>query len=473
MMTPFTQRGYIMKIDEERFLINNRVYFTANGSEAPYRFTSSLSIYDPETKMGISGGPATKYGIGTLRAWDCSDPKGPPTLLWISTPGETFSGGGARCIGDGKIFSMHYYAHEASAWDLMTGEHLWTVPTRAITGIGCSYHDGKIFINSISNYILCLDANTGKELWWFQAGSGGYFVYQDPPVGYGKVYLSSRDGYLYCVDENTGALVWKHTPMIPFGNATHPQVVAHENEHVICDNKIYGIGASRPPSSAGSFAGTHGVSVFNCLNAHTGELIWECNNWCEAWKPNIADGKVYGSDYIYDRGVFEEDYKINTGKGSWIYCIGPGPTELSITTDKTDLKTGETVKISGQLIDVSPGAIGPVPEGYTEKEVAPAVQVPINVTYVGSDGVKKPIAYVRTDSEGKFSCEWAPWVTGGITISADSVGSDAYEAPTDALTTISVKSTSNMESILWPALIAAIVVAVALPIVIIITRKPK
>jgi outer membrane protein assembly factor BamB len=289
-------------------------------------------------------------------------------------------------------------------------------------------------------------------------------VGQPAPVAYGKVFWLSRDGWITALDENTGGLVWKYAAMNPFGNATTPQIVQHASQLVIADGKIYRIAIQRPTFEGGPLpvAGSYGATKCVCLDAYTGRLIWEADNWFEAWGPRLADGKLFGSDYIYDRGLITEDYKIAEGIGAWTYCIGKGPTEMTISVDKVQVKVGETVKISGAVIDLSPASPG-----------ASAPGVSVNVTYVGPEGVRRPIAYLKTDKDGKFTYDWTPWDTGALYVSVESVGNNAYEAPDNAYMAIVAGSATELVPMLEGAIVVLIIVAIALPIIVWFARKPR
>jgi hypothetical protein len=97
--------------------------------------------------------------------------------------------------------------------------------------------------------------------------------------------------------------------------------------------------------------------------------------------------------------------------------------------------------------------------------------MPIKITYMDSNDVTHEIITVHTDQDGKFSYKWVPWVTGVLTLRAESAGNGDYEAPDDLYWPINVSRSSMMEPILTGALIGAIIVAVGLPIVI--SRKKK
>jgi hypothetical protein len=147
----------------------------------------------------------------------------------------------------------------------------------------------------------------------------------------------------------------------------------------------------------------------------------------------------------------------------YVYCWGPGPTKFTgLYTDKVQLKTGETVTISGSAVDLSPYATG-----------VPAVNMPVHLTYTGPDNVRQDIATVYTDKDGSFSYTWDTWVEGTLSIRAESAGNAAYEAPDNIYWPIYVSPSFSMVPVLEGIIVILIVVAIALPIIVYAIRKPK
>jgi len=243
-------------------------------------------------------------------------------------------------------------------------------------------------------------------------------------------------------------------------------------------------------------SGSPGDSGYNAVDIQTGELLWQVQYGDPRTAPtggwngtHFTEGYI-GLDGTHSRGAdgkiiivekpgrhsssWVTSSNIKSGmihpsidflwRPGYVYCFGAGPTQFTnLVTDKVQLKAGEPVTISGSVVDLSPYNPG-----------VPAVHLPVHLTYVGPDDVRYGIMHdVYTDSEGKFSYTWAPWVTGTLAIRAESPGSAAYESPDNAYTPIYVQSALDLVPILEGALIAAIIVAVALPIIILRTRKPK
>jgi hypothetical protein len=236
-----------------------------------------------------------------------------------------------------------------------------------------------------------------------------------------------------------------------------------------------------------------GDSGFNAVDVKTGELLWQViygdkrtpptGGWngthftegyigLDGTHAHAADGNVYIVEKPgrhsapwtlksnQDRGVRSPsiDYLWRPG---YIYCFGPGPTQFTdLSTDKAQVMKGEPVTISGEIDDLSPYNPG-----------VPAVNMPIHISYLDENNNVHDIITVHTDQNGKFSYKWVPWVTGTLTLRAESAGSPAYEAPDNRFSAIHVSEASQMEPILTGALIGAIIVAIGVPVVI--SRKRK
>jgi Ca-activated chloride channel homolog len=80
--------------------------------------------------------------------------------------------------------------------------------------------NGKLFVGTSRGEVICLAADSGKELW--RATVGEPIVFQ-PAVAYGRVYVSSSNGTLYCIETGDES---DHGWMMWGGNAQHNGVQA-------------------------------------------------------------------------------------------------------------------------------------------------------------------------------------------------------------------------------------------------------
>lgn len=108
--------------------------------------------------------------------------------------------------------------------------------------------------------VLCLDANTGKQLWRFSypCGPGDYGGPRaTPDVDGGNVYTLSREGLAHCVNATTGKLVWRQN-LQQATRAEYPQWGFAGSPLVYGNKVIYNVG-------------THGVAV----DKLSGRVLWQ------------------------------------------------------------------------------------------------------------------------------------------------------------------------------------------------------
>ncbi len=129
-----------------------------------------------------------------------------------------------------------------------------------------------------------------KYLWAYTPPNdkGGYFT-TGPALAYGIVYEMNKDGYLYALDQATGKLVWKYKG--PSSELIWPGMPT------VADGKVYvTIGELAYYGSV-----TNTQSEYACINAFTGELIWQLP--MEALPPRESAIVAYGTLYIIPGSV--------------------------------------------------------------------------------------------------------------------------------------------------------------------------
>ncbi len=138
-------------------------------------------------------------------------------LRWQFQQGGGSDSGAPIVTEDGRIF-LSKGADKFHALDAKTGEVLWMMH-KPYMGFNVSpaYHDGKVYIGlqrgrglggiPINPKVLCVDADTGKELWEHEGGGlTGAVVGKD-----GKVYIASTSTpFLYCLNPENGELIWAY-----------------------------------------------------------------------------------------------------------------------------------------------------------------------------------------------------------------------------------------------------------------------
>ncbi len=233
------------------------------------------NVYSPEEQMFY-----TKVG-SYIDAWSFSDPSKPPTLAWTAyVPGGGIDGSGTT-YGGGMVFPGSYLDQQI-ALNAKTGEVVWSTPTKGPMIFSGSYYDGRFLRGGTDdNTIYCFDATNGQILWTYTPATNGYFCI-GCAVGYGMVYELNKDGNLYAINVETGKLAWKYQgpgPLIFPGNPT------------VADGMVYATTGQNA-----SYLGEVGHSQFACLNAFTGQPIWQLP--MEALAPRESVAVAYGTLYL-------------------------------------------------------------------------------------------------------------------------------------------------------------------------------
>jgi outer membrane protein assembly factor BamB len=329
--------------------------------------------------------------------------------------------------------------------------------------------------------------------WDFHSRSAGGYpshsgVGEAHTIANGKLYLAGFSGLVNCVDMKTGKVLWTYgnggegnsTYMGlngPWGN--YPTFIG-----LIADDKVY------------TFTSEHSISQpiykgsqWRCLNASTGEELWTISGYSERNMAVVADG------YLVNFNEFDGQ----------IYCMGKGPSALTVTAPDTSVELGRSVVIRGTVTDIAAGTkqneqAARFPNGlpavsddsmsawmeyvYMQKPYpsdAEGVLVAINV--IDSNGNYRNIGETTSDTSGMFTFTWKPDIPGDYIVIANFAGSESYwpsyaetsfvvdePAPTTVPTPLTTQSATDTYVL---AAAAAIIIAVAIGFAITILTLKK
>ncbi len=283
----------VFKIDENRLVVakycleikTGEILWTSDEFSAKVSYWAE-SVYSPEEEMFYT------QGESTVQAWNFSNPTEPPTLEWETyISGSTSSGTGIQ-YGDGRVFPGSFEPHQI-ALNATTGEVLWDTETTGAMSFSGSYYEGKLLkAGETDNTFYCFDAETGEILWEYNPGTQlGYWI-SGSAAAYDMVYELNKDGNLYALDVNTGQLVWKYEG---------PGYLFWPGWPVVADGKVYATTGQRV--SYDPYTLEYSESEFVCLDAFTGELVWELP--IETHCPRDSIAIAYGNLYIIP-GYIEE-----------------------------------------------------------------------------------------------------------------------------------------------------------------------
>jgi outer membrane protein assembly factor BamB len=306
----------------------------------------------------------------------------------------------------------------------------FTVP---ITGknytwsVGSADYGNDIFILSCKQTMQRwgYKLSTGELLWGPTATEGAMNYYgMSNNQAYGMIYGTGYAGTCYAYDAKTGELRWTYNATSigyesPYGD-NYPLSLA-----AIADGKLYLYSNEHSPTKP-LWRG----SSLRCINATDGTEIWKLLDFNMGL--GVADGLI----------VTANEYDNN------IYCIGKGPSEVTVTASPKISTNGDNVLIEGTVTDISPGTKGLLlssrfPNGVPavadesmgtwmeylyEQQAMPtdAKGVEVTLDAVDPNGNFVHIGTVTSDSSGMFKKAFTPEVPGEYTIIASFAGSKSY-----------------------------------------------
>ncbi|MBI2808346.1 MAG: PQQ-like beta-propeller repeat protein [Planctomycetes bacterium] len=236
---------------------------------------------------------AVSAETGLLKAW----PKAGPTLLWdsrkVNGGASVGAGYSSLAITKGRIFTMGDRS-VAKSIDVIKGKK-----------------KGKKTVRDGSDFVFCLDAQTGKEIWKSKVGPAqGDGPRCTPTVDGDRVYALTRQGILACLKVADGAILWQ--------------------KHLKNDFKGYmmsGWDYSESPTIDGDKlictpGGKEAAMV--ALNKLTGDVYWKCQaptgagaGYASVVKTEVGGVKQYITLMGPQLGVIGVDAE--TGKFLWNY----------------------------------------------------------------------------------------------------------------------------------------------------------
>ncbi len=201
------------------------------------------------------------------------------------------------------------------AVDAKTGEELWKFEAGASQCGAPVYDQGKLYfgVHSGEDEFYCVDAKTGKPEWTQDIG----WVFGSPNVSDGMVYVPSIDGNVNAMDAETGALIWRHR--LDRSICSEPMLEKDQVFWGSWDHYLYAMDKKtghinwKFPLDGGTDSGVPivkndriylpiGGPRFRCLNALSGEVLWEYFEQGATFNvtPAYHNGKVFASTW---RGV--------------------------------------------------------------------------------------------------------------------------------------------------------------------------
>jgi len=247
---------------------------------------------------------------------------------------------------------------------------------------------------------------------------------------YDHLYSVGVGGILYAFDLSTGKTDWTYDL-----NDAYGEPVTGQNWWgwitLIADDKVY-VGHLEHSAENPIPRGAPQI----CINASDGTEIWRVNGMFRntRWGGNgvIGDSIIATMD-TYDQRV---------------YAIGKGPTVTTAEAPKAGIPLGSSLVISGSVLDISPGtattemklrfpngvaAVSDESQSQWMLHVYKQFERPTNLTgvdvtidVVDANGNYRNIGTATADSNGYYSLQWTPDISGKYSVFVTFAGSRAY-----------------------------------------------
>jgi hypothetical protein len=328
-----------------------------------------------------------------------------------------------------------------TAYSIRTGAMLWNTTTTNVmySFVACADQGKVAVLMQNGGFWEAWNLDSGSIAWtspemnypWGESAFGDYGCQS----AYGLLYRESYDG-VYAFNWTNGAIAWHFmAPSVPF-ETPYSGNMSFNMGATIADGMIYTFNTEHTPTEPI----TRGWSLW-CINALTGAEIWNVTGSMSAG--GVADGYLTAGN-AYD---------------GYTYVFGMGPSATTVSAPQTAITAGQSVTITGTVLDQSPGDLGSItnPAVRTDfPKTVPCVsdasmatymdylymQAPINgiwgnatitgvpvvISAVAPNSATTPIATVTTDgTSGTFGYTWtAPTTPGLYKITATFAGDDSY-----------------------------------------------
>jgi outer membrane protein assembly factor BamB len=224
-------------------------------------FCKPLLVGDRLYFSALLGGGFSQYG-----AILCLNANTGEELWRFDNDGKMKIAFSSPSLAEGRLFVGEGF-HEDSGCNLFcldagSGKKIWEFPTASHTESSPVVLNGRVYFGAGDDGVFCANAADGKQVWNFP----GFHVDATPQIHGGRLYVGSGVGDKFnttaflCLDAETGKEVWK----APLADAAFAEAILFE------DRVIFGTGN-------GNFGGSAPIpkGAVICLAAGTGKPIWQ------------------------------------------------------------------------------------------------------------------------------------------------------------------------------------------------------
>lgn len=333
-------------------------------------------------------------------------------VLYVSTPDNAW----ALDARDGHML-WHYY------WKTKGGTH--------IGNRGMAMWKNWVFMETPDNYLICLDAKTGKEKWQKEIASFDeqYFSTMAPIVVGNHLLVGTGDdldepGFLQSYDPETGDVQWRfYTVPMKQGDPgldtwLNLDAASHGGGNVWVpgsydpETHLYIFGSGNPSAAYTSQKRGPGANLYTCsiiaLNVDTGKMVWyyqnsphDTHDYDSAQTPILIDGMFQGKMRKLVLNAARNGYYFTLDRLTGEHLVtGKMSKTVNWAKDTYD-KNGAPVRIPEKDFDLAGALVSPANQGITNW-MPPAYSPDTGLMYVQTTDTYAMYYLTTTDPRGSM-----------------------------------------------------------------------
>jgi len=433
---------------------NGAIYrYTVNLEQGWMTLWNQTKTVQPQDTGGPMDGSwqplGNVYNASRGIEWNVTIPKGLPGQVCAYFLDELIFGSTAGGFGTtGQPITSWAISVKPGEEGRLIFNTTWALPEDDLTVVwtDASVEDGVFILSGKENrkyYGFSLE--TGELLW--ETEPEHYLAIYDkwygPAIAYGKFYTGRQSGIVTCYDIKTGEKLWAYEVKDKYAEITWSNNWPIRFDF-IADGKIYLSYAEHSPINPMPRG-----APYLCLNATTGEVIWELS-WMGNWWGGhtiIGDSTMVGMNAYDNR----------------LYAIGKGPSKITATIEDDSINLGDSAIVKGKVVDIAPGTEDPAikmrfPDGvpavadesmtdwmqyvYMQFERPETITgVTVKIEAIDPNGNYQNYGTATTDPYGNYGLTFKPEIPSQYMIIATFEGTKSYY-PSTVTTYLTVEETS-------------------------------
>ncbi|HMF64256.1 MAG TPA: acido-empty-quinoprotein group A [Edaphobacter sp.] len=300
-----------------------------------------------------------------------------------------------------QVDGVLYIATPDNAWaiDARDGHEIWHYYWRTKGGThignrGMAMWKTWVYMETPDDYLICLDAKTGKEKWHKEIASFAeqYFSTMAPIVVGNHLLVGTGDdldepGYLQSMDPETGEVQWRfYTVPMKVGDPgldtwLNLDAASHGGGNVWVpgsydpETHLYIFGTGNPSAAYTSQKRGPGANLYTCaivaVNVDTGKMVWyyqnsphDTHDYDSAQTPILVDGVFNGKPRKLVLSGARNGYFFTLDRRTGEHLVTGKMSKTVNWADGLD-KNGAPVRIPAKDFDLAGALVSPGNQGIT------------------------------------------------------------------------------------------------------------